>query len=350
MATSLSKGSRFWLLVILAALIFGAVSWTLVRNERRLQAESLRPDFDLQAHRGGRGLLPENTLPAFAHAVALGVTTLELDIGVTKDGIVVVHHDRRLSPERTRGPDGVWIAEPGPLLRNLTFDELQQAEVGRVRPGSRTAERFPEQRSLDGVRVPSLKAVIEQGEAQAPGRLFYNVETKISPLAPEETASPEDMAAAVVHVLAETGVLSRATLQSFDWRTLAVAARLAPGLTRVFLSAERDWLDNVGRGAAETPPWAAGNDVDAHGGSLPKTIRAAGGEIWSPFFRDLTAAELKEAQALGLRVIVWTVNEAADMERLIGLGVDGIITDYPDRLRAVMAKRGLALPPPFAAP
>lgn len=350
MATSLSKGSRFWLFVTLAALIVGAVSLSLTRKEKVVQAETARPDFDLQAHRGGRGLWPENTLPAFARAVALGVTTLELDIGMTKDGVVVVHHDRRLSPERTRGPDGTWIAEPGLLLRSLTFEELQMAEVGRVRAGSRSAERFPEQQGLDGVRVPSLKSVIEQTEAQAPGRLFYNIETKISPLAPEETASPEDMTAAVIDVLAETRILSRATLQSFDWRTLAVAARLAPGMTRVFLSAEQSWLDNVGRGAAEPPAWANGHDVDAHGGSLPKTIRAAGGEIWSPFYRDLTAAELAEAQNLGLRVIVWTVNEPADMERLIGLGVDGIITDYPDRLRAVMAERGLALPPAFTAP
>ena len=350
MVTRLSKGSRFWLFVILAALLFGAASWTLVRKDRVVQAETSRPGFELQAHRGGRGLWPENSLPAFARAVALGVTTLELDTGLTKDGVVVVHHDRRLPPDRTRGPDGAWIPEPGPLLRDLTFEELQQADVGRVRPGSRAAQRFPDQEGMDGVRVPSLKAVIEQAEAQAPGRILYNVETKISPLAPAETASPEDMTAALVHVLAETGVLARATIQSFDWRTLAAAARLAPSLTRVFLTAEQDWLDNVGRGAAETPPWAAGHDVDAHGGSLPKTIQAAGGEIWSPFFRDLTAAELKEAQALGLRVIVWTVNEPTDMARLIGLGVDGIITDYPDRLRAVMAERGLALPPAFAVP
>ena len=164
MATSLSKGSRFWLFVILAALIFGAVSWTLVRKDRRLQAETLRPDFDLQAHRGGRGLMPENTLPAFAHAVALGVTTLELDIGMTKDGIVVVHHDRRLSPERARGPDGAWIAEPGPLLRNLTFEELQQAadsgedeavahEIGDLLIAAVNLARFLDVYAEDALRV-----------------------------------------------------------------------------------------------------------------------------------------------------------------------------------------------------
>ncbi len=347
MSRTLSKGSRFWLFAFLAAVLIGAAA-LFFQQERRVTSVA-RPAFDLQAHRGGRGLMPENTLPAFEKALSLGVTTLELDLGVTRDGVVVVHHDRRLSPERSRGPDGTWIAAPGPLIKDLTLAELQLADVGASRPEGETARRFPAQPRLDGVSVPSLKQVIELAEAQAGGRVFYNVEAKISPLAPEETLAPAAFAAAVIHVLAETGVLERASLQSFDWRVLRAAQDQAPALATVFLTAEQDWFDNVGRRGAGTP-WTAGFDVAAQGGSLPRTVKAAGGEVWSPYFRDLGEAELREARALGLRVVVWTVNERHEMARLLALGVDGIITDYPDRLRAVLAEAGLPLPPAFPAP
>ena len=102
MSRTLSKGSRFWLFAFLAAALIGAAA-LFFQQERRVTSVA-RPAFDLQAHRGGRGLMPENTLPAFEKALSLGVTTLELDLGVTRDGVVVVHHDRRLSPERSRGP------------------------------------------------------------------------------------------------------------------------------------------------------------------------------------------------------------------------------------------------------
>ncbi len=348
MSRALSKGSRFWLFALLTAAGVGAVAF-LFQEERRATS-FVRPAFDLQAHRGGRGLMPENTLPAFAQALSLGVTTLELDLAVTRDGVVVVHHDRRLSPERSRGPDGAWISPPGPLIKDLTLAELQQADVGASRPEGETARRFPTQRRLDGVRVPSLRQVIELAEAQAGGRVFYNVEAKVSPLAPEETLEPAAFARAVVYVLAETGVLARASLQSFDWRVLRAAQEQAPALATVFLTAEQDWLDTVGRKRPGTPAWTAGFDVEAQEGSLPRAVKAAGGEVWSPYFRDLGEAELREAQSLGLRVVVWTVNEPAEMARLLALGVDGIITDYPDRLRAVMAEAGLPLPPAFAAP
>ena len=91
--------------------------------------------IDLQGHRGARGLLPENTLPSFERAIALGVTTLEMDVGVTKDGVVVVHHDRRLNPDLARGPDGQYVRAPAPTIHSLGFEELQRYDVGRLRPG-----------------------------------------------------------------------------------------------------------------------------------------------------------------------------------------------------------------------
>ena len=137
-------------------------------------------------------------------------------------------------------------------------------------------------------------------------------------------------------------------VQSFDWRGLQAFQALAPGVPTVYLSAEARWLDNLERGRPGVSPWTAGFDIDDRNGSAPAAIRAAGGAVWSPYFRNLGDAELQEAQALGLKVVVWTVNDPTEMAALIERGVDGIITDYPDRLRRVMAEKGLALPPAFS--
>src|SRR6185503_12386312 len=133
--------------------------------------------FDLQGHRGARGHAPENTLPGFERALAIGVTTLELDVGVTRDGVVVIHHDRRLNSDITRGPDGRWIASPaGPLVSELTFEELQRYDVGRIRPGSEYAQRFPRQKPVDGARVPRLADLF----AKAGNTVRFNIEMKIA--------------------------------------------------------------------------------------------------------------------------------------------------------------------------
>ena len=303
--------------------------------------------FDLQGHRGARGLFPENSLAAFEAAVDLEVTTLELDVGLTRDGIVVVHHDRRLNPERARGADGTWIDPVGkpPTIAALSLDTLQAYDIGRARPGSKTLARFPDQMAVDGQSIPTLNDVIATAERRSGSTIRYNIETKISPKAPEETAPPEIFADALVAVLRDSGVAARATVQSFDWRTLQRVQATAPKIVTSYLTAEREWLDNLARGQSGASIWAAGFDPDDYGGSVPQTILAAGGRVWSPYFRDLGEGDIEAAQQLGLRVLVWTVNEPADMEQLIDAGVDGIISDYPDRLRDVLDRKGYRFDP-----
>jgi len=302
------------------------------------------PALDLQGHRGARGLAPENTLPAFALALSLGVTTLEMDAGVTRDHVVVVSHDPRLDPDITRTPGGGWLAAEGPPLRGLTARALARYDVGRIRPASAYARRFPDQRPVDGARIPALADVIALAARAGNTEVRFSVETKIDPRSPHLTLAPGPFADALVQVLRDGGVSERAAIQSFDWRTLARVRERAPAIERVHLTAEQGWLDNVQRGRPGASPWTAGGDVDDHGGSVPRLVQAAGGHVWSPYAGDVDAAAVAEAHDLGLRVVVWTVNGPAAMHALIDLGVDGIITDYPDRLRAVMAERGMALP------
>ncbi len=345
----LSGGSRFWLGFTLLLIGLAAVM-LLFPGTRPTAQQGVERAFDLQAHRGGRGLLPENTLPAFENALALGVTTLELDTVLTADGVVVVHHDRRLAPARTRDASGEWIGEDAPpAILALTADEVARYDIGRARPGSRYAERWPGQAGLDGVAIPTLAAVLARAEALSGGTVRYNIETKIAPDSPEDSADPEVFAQALVAVIREAGVSDRAAVQSFDWRTLQIVQRDAPEIATVYLTAEQDWLDNLGRGDAAPSPWIGGLEIDWAQVTLPQAIARAGGAVWSPYYRDLTEADLKEAQRLGLRVVVWTVNDPGDLASLIDLGVDGIITDYPDRARAVMAEKGMTLPPAFAA-
>ncbi|MEX2409323.1 MAG: glycerophosphodiester phosphodiesterase family protein, partial [Rhodovibrionaceae bacterium] len=152
---------------------------------------------------------------------------------------------------------------------------------------------------------------------------------------------------ALIAVLEEAGVTERATVQSFDWRTLQRVQAAAPELATAYLTVEQDWMDTVRRGEAGLSPWLAGYDLKQAEGLLPVLVKRAGGDVWSPYFRDLREVDLRDAHRVGLRVVVWTVNDPADMASLIELGVDGIITDYPDRLKAVLADYGLPEPPSY---
>ena len=322
-----------------AALWFRLVFLALVMIPASTQA------LDLQGHRGARGLKPENTLPAFAHALSLGVTTLELDCAVTRDGVVVVSHDSTLNPDITRGADGRWLAGEGPPIRQFTYDELQRFDVGRIDPGSTYARRFPAQQAVDGTRMPRLSDVFALARRSGNETVRFNIETKISPLHPERTAPPEDFARSFIAAIRTARMERRVTVQSFDWRTLAVVQKEAPEIATSYLTAQQGFMNNVMAGAAASP-WTAPLHVSQFGGSIPRMVKAAGGTVWSPYSGEVTRERVKEAQALGLKVVVWTVNEAADIKRMIALGVDGIISDYPDRLRGAAGEAGVALPHP----
>ncbi len=291
---------------------------------------------DLHGHRGARGLLPENTLPAFAKAIELGVDILELDTVMTADDVVVVMHDRSLKPDLAR-KDGGWIAEPV-LVRALTRRQLDAFDVGRLDPAGRTASRFPDQVPVDGTRVPSLSEVFALAREKGPATLRFNIETKLSPLAPDETPDPDSFAKALVAEIRKAGMAERSIVQSFDWRTLLAVQKLAPEIKTAYLTAAQNWLDNLEAGRDGASPWLAGADIDDHGGSAPRIVKALGGAIWSPYHREVTEETVKEAHALGLEVHPWTVNKEADIRRLLDLGVDGIISDYPDRARLIMKK------------
>jgi glycerophosphoryl diester phosphodiesterase len=219
-------------------------------------------------------------------------------------------------------------------------------DVGRLKPATPYAERHPEQAASDGERVPTLAEVFALAERAGNAEVRFNIETKLRPAEPDLAPAPEVFAAALLGVIAVHGMADRVTIQSFDWRTLREVQRRAPGMPTAYLTAQQEWLDNVRVGQVGPSPWTAGLDVDDFGGSLPRLVKAAGGRIWSPYYKDVSAGAIKAAHELGIKVVVWTVNASERMDRLIDMGVDGIITDYPDRLRAVIERRGLPMPTP----
>ncbi|HLJ37123.1 MAG TPA: glycerophosphodiester phosphodiesterase [Steroidobacteraceae bacterium] len=297
--------------------------------------------FDIEAHRGGRALRPENTLPAFANALSMGVDTLELDMAITRDEVVVVSHDRGLNPDLARGADGQYIAASIPFI-DLTLAQVKTYDVGQIRPGSAYAAQFPEQRAMPGTRIPTLSQVIALVRASGDTHVRLNIEIKIDPHHPRESLDPERFVAIVLALLRREHFESRVMIESFDWRSLRLVQKLAAQIPTVYLTTESGHEPTVYSDRASV--WTAGFSPGDQGGSVVRAVKAAGGGIWSPYYRDLNARSIAEAHLLGVAVIAWTVNDAQEMADLIDMGVDGIISDRPDLLRTVAAARGLRLP------
>lgn len=302
----------------------------------------LSNDFDVQGHRGARGLKPENTLPAFETALDLGVTTLELDLHLTADGVVVVWHDAYidktkcgLGAEAEAGipdPDDASVAKNTLMISALTFDQLQGYKCDR----NPDAERFPLQDNVattlagDDFGIVSLGKLFEfvenygrsemKSEAQRvnAARVHTNLETKRKPDEPEtindgfDGENPGLFEVAILEQIDEYGLAERSVIQSFDHRSLWSVHSVDDSIRLAALTT---------RGRPDFVDYAA-----------------AGVDIWSPDYRVLTAALVEEAQEAGLLVIPWTVNEPALMEALIGMGVDGLISDRPDLLIEVAGK------------
>ncbi len=302
--------------------------------------------FELQGHRGARGLAPENTLAAFRAALGIGVTTLETDLALTRDHVLVLSHEPKLTPALVRGPDGSWLVEDGAPLFELDYADLARYDVGRLNPAHKYAAQWPLQKPADGERIPSLAALFALArDARSPGGapVRFNIETKITPGADVPTADATTFARAVITAVLSAQMADRVTVQSFDWRTLQEVKRNAPQIATVCLTIESGGMNTERPAADGASPWHAGLKAADYGNSVVRLAKAAGCSAWSPFWRNVTAEQVAEAHASGLKVVPWTVNEPEEMARLAALGVDGLITDYPDRAKLVLTARGFAI-------
>ncbi|WP_307868984.1 glycerophosphodiester phosphodiesterase family protein [Micromonospora sp. C95] len=317
-------------------------------------------DFDLQAHRGGLGLRVESTLASFGNALQLGVSTLELDVQITEDGQAVVTHDRRVSATKCADtapavPDDPDFPYVGKYVNTLTL-----AQVRTLDCGSRTLPDRPGQLAVPEARMPLLSEVFALVKRYRANDVMLNIETKVEAGAPSETAPREQFVQVTAKEIRAARMLRQVTIQSFDWGALKRMRQVEPRLPLVALT-NYDFLQ-VGQPGAS--PWLGGLDIDDFGGDPIRAIRSLGvtafspvhgfpqnGTVTDPGYRPYVTRELvTHAHRNGIRVIPWTVNDVPTMTKLIDDGVDGLITDYPDRLRTLLKQRGYRLPRAYAAP
>lgn len=263
--------------------------------------------FEVQGHRGARAVRPENTLAAFRYALEAGVDTLELDLHVSKDDVLVVTHDPHVSAALCLDAQGRRLESP-PLVRSLTAEELKAYDCGTLQN-----PRFPQQVPQPGERMPTFPELLQwlalEQDPRAKG-VKLNVETKIEEAHPDHAPDPETFARLVIDELRRHGVLKRTTLQSFDFRTLVAARKLEPELSIAALVENRPAQ------------------------SLAAIATRLKADIVSPHHEWLTREDVDQVHAAGARVIPWTANTEPEWKRLSGLGVDGIITDDPAGLLA----------------
>ncbi|WP_426976313.1 glycerophosphodiester phosphodiesterase family protein [Pseudarthrobacter sp. O4] len=300
--------------------------------------------FDLQSHRGGRGEWTEESLAAFANSLKLGVTTLELDTHLTDDGKIIVWHDDTIQSDKCRDTAPVTPGDAEFPYVGDRVAELSLAQIKTLDCGFTQLKGYPEQDVIGGNRIAELKDVFQLVRDADATKVRFNIETKVE----DGRSGGEGMVAltkAVVREIYTAGTAERSTVQSFDWSSLNLTKKIAPELPLAALSSGDAWL-GVGRPGASSN--LGGIDIDTYGGSLAKAAAAQGYNMISPTFRSVTPQMITEAHELGLPVIPWTVNTKADMERQMALGVDGIITDYPTRLRTVMEEPGMKLPKAYS--
>jgi len=303
-----------------------------------LSPDHVQPDqhIDVIGHRGAAGLAPENTLAAFNKACEIGVHAVELDVLLTKDRELVVHHDYVLNADIARTPDGNWLRGDNPAINTLTLSELKAYDVGRLKPGTRYAKRYPEQEPADGERIPTFNQVIELLKNHCSQATELWVEIKTNPEKPGRTPSPETVADAVVQVLRKQGFEGRSRTLSFDWRALVHVQKIAPDIPTVYLSIVGVRLNNIKPGQPGASSWMAGLDIDDFSGSIPRAVKAAGGRYWASYYKDLSYRRIQEAHELGLQVFAWTPDSRSQMQLLIEKKVDGIITNRPDILKSIL--------------
>jgi glycerophosphoryl diester phosphodiesterase len=327
---------------------------------------------EVYAHRGVRAFSPENTIPSFKTALRIGADWVDMDVVLTKENEVLVCHDLVLNPDVTRDERGAFLAQsrealakrPPPerleyerryAVRSLTLAQLARFEVGRLNPNSAYSGFFPDQFPVDGSRMPTLREAVRLAKTGTTKKIGFQIEMKTDPSRPDYSPPPEVFAAAVHQVLKEEEVLDRVEIHAFDFRCLYELQKLDPRVKTAYLTSRDNEPGGVDSFFASDPKtaglWTGGKLVKDYGGSIAAMVKALGGYAWDPEDAELTKESLDEAHRLGLKVVVWswperlgTAFDAGLSAKMIDWGVDGIITDDPARLNAMLATRGLRVP------
>ena len=294
-----------------------------------------KPGFiKIYGHRGARGVLPENTLESFEYLFENNIRAYETDILISKDNIPVITHDFKLDPSYTKDVNGNWIEDENIKIIDLTYEEILKYDVGTLNKLSRYGRKFINQKSLDNQKIPKLSDLLKLSSDNDFDDLLINLEIKSTPIEEGLTPSPEEMVKIVIDEVGRSNLSDKIIYSSFDWRVLREIKERDPKIPRAHLTSgakgkiydKSPWLDF-------TP---LHSEVE-----LPKLIKALGGSAWHPNYKDINREVIEISRNESLPVNVWTVNREQDMLRMIDYGVDGIMTDYPLKLKELCDKENI---------
>ena len=311
--------------------------------------------FDLEAHRGGRDVRPENTLYSYAYAIELGATSIECDMQLTKDGQIVMSHNPILNSDITRDENGNYIENNKYDIRLMTVDELKKFDVGVMDPncGEYYDLHGKTQFTYDA-KIPTLEELMQLIQSYGDKNIVLNIETKSYPdpasAGYKNNADPKKFVEIFNNIVKKYDMEDRVVLQSFDWQTLIEMKKLNPNISTSALWQEQpSWgrdSESLRRYEKKKSSWLGGLDIKDYQGNPVKAAHAIGADIISPYYTEISKQDVDEAHSLGMKVVPWTVNNEKDMNMLLDMGIDGIISDKPWLLKQVLEKRNIKLHTP----
>ena len=300
-----------------------------------------KPNYiKIYGHRGARGVLPENTLESFKYLFENNIHAYETDILISKDLVPVITHDFRLDPSLTKDKEGNWIKDENIKIFDLTYDEISKFDVGSLNKLTRYGRRFVNQRSLENQKIPKLSELLELSSKNVLQNLLINLEIKSTPDEKNLTPDPKDLVQIVLNEINNSNLKEKIIISSFDWRILREVKKQSPEIPRAYLTFQQEKGMKIKKTIYSKSPWIDHIPLTIVY-DLPKIIKELGGSAWHPYYKDINKKAVKDAHDNNLPVNVWTVNDEDDMLKMIEYGVDGIMTDYPLRLKNLCEKRSI---------
>ena len=294
----------------------------------------------IYGHRGARGDLPENTLDSFKYLFENNINAYETDILISKDLIPVITHDFRLDPSFTKDEEGDWITDENIKIFDLTYNEISKFDVGSLNKLTRYGRRFLNQRSLENQKIPKLDELLELSSKNLSQDTIINLEIKSTPDEKNLTPNPKEMVQIVLNDIKKSKLQDKIIISSFDWRILREVKNQSPEISRAYLTFQQEKGLKIKKTIYSKSPWIDHIPLTIVY-DLPKIIKELGGSAWHPYYKDINKKAVKDAHDYNLPVNVWTVNDEYNMLKMIEYEVDGIMTDYPLKLKELCDKKNI---------
>ena len=294
----------------------------------------------IYGHRGARGDLPENTLDSFKYLFENNINAYETDILISKDLIPVITHDFRLDPSFTKNEEGDWITDENIKIFDLTYNEISKFDVGSLNKLTRYGRRFLNQRSLENQKIPKLDELLELSSKNLSQDTIINLEIKSTPDEKNLTPSPKEMVQIVINDIKKSNLQDKIIISSFDWRILREVKNQSSEISRAYLTFQQEKGLKIKKTIYSNSPWIDHIPLTIVY-DLPKIIKELGGSAWHPYYKDINKKAVKDAHDYNLPVNVWTVNDEYNMLKMIEYEVDGIMTDYPLKLKELCDKKNI---------